>query len=488
MKSSALTAIFATGAAAQSGAWGQCGGLNYSGSTSCVAGYHCVFVNDWYSQCQPGDVSTPTSKTSSTAASTSSAATSSVAQIGPWGQCGGSGYSGSTVCVSGYKCVYSNDWFSQCVPGDATTATSTTLKTSTTSAIPSTSATSTDDEACEATSTDEATSVTSVTPTTSTTSSAPASTTSTTPSKGKFKWFGINQSCAEFGQGTYPGTWGTHFTFPSTSSIQTLLNDGYNSFRIAFSMERLAVGQVTAPLDAGYLKNLTDTVNYITSRGAWAIIEPHNFGRYNGNIITDTAAFGTFWSNIAKAFQSNSLVVFDTNNEYHDMDQTLVFNLNQAAITAIRAAGATSQYIFIEGNQWTGAWAWAATNQNLAGLTDPQNKLVYQMHQYLDSDSSGTHDTCVSTTIGVERVVSATNWLRANGKLGFLGEFAGGPNDNCKTAVTKLLDHLRDNSDVWTGALWWAGGPWWGDYMFSFEPPSGTGYTYYNSLLKQYLV
>jgi len=26
----------------------------------------------------------------------------------------------------------------------------------------------------------------------------------------------------------------------------------------------------------------------------------------------------------------------------------------------------------------------------------------------------------------------------------------------------------------------------WGNYIYSFEPPSGTGYTYYNSLLKTY--
>lgn len=40
------------------------------------------------------------------------------------------------------------------------------------------------------------------------------------------------------------------------------------------------------------------------------------------------------------------------------MDQTLVFNLNQACINGIRAAGATSQLILVEGNSWTGAWTW----------------------------------------------------------------------------------------------------------------------------------
>lgn len=82
------------------------------------------------------------------------------------------------------------------------------------------------------------------------------------------------------------------------------------------------------------------------------------------------------------------------------------------------------------------------------------------MHQYLDSDGSGTSATCVSANIGVQRIVGATQWLKANGKQGVLGEFAGGANSQCQTAIKGLLDHLVQNSDVWTGALWWAAGPW----------------------------
>lgn len=93
----------------------------------------------------------------------------------------------------------------------------------------------------------------------------------------------------------------------------------------------------------------------------------------------------------------------------------------------------------------------------------------------------------MNAQIGAQRVVGATAWLRANNKKGILGEFAGGPNDVCKQAVRGLLDHLKANSDVWQGALWWAGGPWWGDYMFSFEPPSGTGYVNYNNILREYI-
>ncbi|KAJ5683375.1 endo-beta-1-4-glucanase B [Penicillium macrosclerotiorum] len=301
-----------------------------------------------------------------------------------------------------------------------------------------------------------------------------------------FVWFGTSESCAEFGNQNIPGVLGTDYTWPDTSTIKTLYDGGMNIFRVPFMMERLVPGTLTSSPDATYLQSLKSTVEYITSIGAYAIVDPHNFGRYYGNIITSTSDFAAFWTTVATQFASNDKVIFDTNNEFNSEDQTLVLNLNQAAINAIRAAGATSQYIFVEGNSWSGAWTWTSVNTNLVSLTDPQNKIVYEMHQYLDSDGSGTSETCVSSTIGQERVQSATEWLQSNGKLGFLGEFAGGANSVCQSAVTGMLDYMEENSDVWLGASWWAAGPWWSTYIYSMEPPSGTAYTYYFDILSAY--
>ncbi|ROV95607.1 hypothetical protein VSDG_05279 [Cytospora chrysosperma] len=326
------------------------------------------------------------------------------------------------------------------------------------------------------------------TPTTATSPDTASSTSSVAAtSAAGFKWIGVDQSGAEFGTGKYPGTWGVDYIFPENSSLQTLMGQGFNIFRVPFMMERmLSTNSLTSPLATAYLANYTGTINYITSAGAYAVVDPHNFGRFYDSIITDTAGFQTFWENLAGVYKSNPKVIFDTNNEYHEEDQTLVLELNQAAIDGIRAAGATSQYIFVEGNSWSGAWTWETVNDNLSALTDPEDLIIYEMHQYLDSDGSGTSDTCVSSTIGEERVTSATSWLRTNGKLGIIGEFAGGSNSVCKSAITGMLDYMEKNSDVWLGALWWGGGPWWGDYIYSFEPPSGTAYTTYGGLLASY--
>ncbi|OQN95632.1 putative 1,4-beta-D-glucan cellobiohydrolase C [Cryoendolithus antarcticus] len=50
--------------------------------------------------------------------------------VAVWGQCGGKGWSGGTTCDSGSVCVAQNDYYSQCIPGTAST-TATTLKTTT---------------------------------------------------------------------------------------------------------------------------------------------------------------------------------------------------------------------------------------------------------------------------------------------------------------------------------------------------------------------
>lgn len=314
---------------------------------------------------------------------------------------------------------------------------------------------------------------------------------SSSASSGSLQFLGASESGAEFGTGTIPGAYGTDFIFPNTSAIQTLIDDvGMNMFRIPFLMERLAQSEMTATLDADYLANLTTVVKYITDAGKYAVLDPHNYARYNSEIISSTSDFQTFWTNVATEFADNSNVVFDCNNEPHDMTtDTQTAELMQACVTGIRAAGATTQYIFVEGTSYTGAWTWTTSgnSENMGNITDTvDNLLVYEMHQYLDSDGSGTSETCVSTTIGAERIEDATTWLRENKKIGIIGEFAGGSNSDCETAVTGMLDYMTENSDVWIGAMWWGAGPWWADYIYSMEPPSGTGYEAYKSILAKY--
>jgi len=293
----------------------------------------------------------------------------------------------------------------------------------------------------------------------------------------KFEYFGVNESGAEFGNGNIPGVLGTDYTWPVDSSFDYFLDHGFNTFRITFLMERLAppATGLAGAFDSTYLNGLKTAVTYVTNQGGFAVIDPHNFGRYNGNIITDTTGFEAFWKTLAGEFVDDTNAIFDTNNEYHDMDQSLVVELNQAAINGIRASGATKQLILVEGNSYTGAWTWLTSGNSatMLNLTDPNDNFAYEMHQYLDSDGSGTSETCVSSTIGAERLADATTWLEQNKVRGFLGEIGAGSNTDCIEAVYGALCSMQE-SGAWIGALWWAAGPWWGDYYQSIEPPSGT--------------
>lgn len=55
----------------------------------------------------------------------------------------------------------------------------------------------------------------------------------------------------------------------------------------------------------------------------------------------------------------------------------------------------------------------------------------------------------------------------------FLGEVGAGSNDRCIEALKRGFCDLQAAGGVWIGALWWAAGPWWGNYFMNAEPPSG---------------
>ncbi|EPS35293.1 hypothetical protein H072_11359 [Dactylellina haptotyla CBS 200.50] len=61
---------------AQAAAYGQCGGITWTGPTTCVSGWTCVYSNDYYSQClQSTGVTTTTTKTTTTKTTTTSSKT-----------------------------------------------------------------------------------------------------------------------------------------------------------------------------------------------------------------------------------------------------------------------------------------------------------------------------------------------------------------------------------------------------------------------------
>jgi endoglucanase len=148
------------------------------------------------------------------------------------------------------------------------------------------------------------------------------------------------------------------------------------------------------------------------------------------------------------------------------------------AIAAIRSTGATNP-IYVPGNAWTGAWSWEQSYYGtpnavaMLEITDPGDNLVFEVHQYLDANGSGSSEDCVSATIGSERLKVFTDWLETHGKRGFLGEIGVPRNATCYAALDDALDFVDSKPAVWVGWAYWAAGPWWGNYSYSIEPEGG---------------
>lgn len=249
---------------------------------------------------------------------------------------------------------------------------------------------------------------------------------------------GVAESGGEFGAygtpGTgIPGVFGTDYQFISEAGVDTHVDQNHlNLFRIAFLLERMcppATG-LGATFDETHFDHFKQAVDYVTvTKGAYAILDPHNYMRYNdpsqqpysGSIIGDssdadaatTAQFGEFWGELASRFKDNEKVIFGLMNEPHDMTTQLVLENNQAAIDAIRAAGA-DQLIIMPGNSWTGGHAWTEGSDPSSALLntfkDPANNTALDIHEYLDVDFSGTHAECVSDA--PTNLAALTAWLK----------------------------------------------------------------------------
>ncbi|CAE6510086.1 unnamed protein product [Rhizoctonia solani] len=84
---SLAVAFLASGVMAQQAEWAQCGGIGWTGATTCASGLTCTKVNDYYYQCLKASTSaTVTSATSATASATATGTTSAstpTSTVGP---------------------------------------------------------------------------------------------------------------------------------------------------------------------------------------------------------------------------------------------------------------------------------------------------------------------------------------------------------------------------------------------------------------------
>lgn len=317
----------------------------------------------------------------------------------------------------------------------------------------------------------------------------------TRPGPPPLEWRGVSLAGAEFGEKNLPGVYGNDYVYPTVASTAYFQAHGMNLVRLGFRWERLQP-QLGGEFDPTEAARLSRFVDGSTARGLHVLLNPHNYARWHGHLVgsreVPAAAFADFWRRLALRFKDNPRVLFGLVNEPHGLPAEAWADAAQAAVDAIRATGAQN-IISVPGTNWTGAWTWHAAyhgtpNADVMGrVRDPADRLLIEVHQYLDEDGSGTKHECVSATIGVERLERFTAWLRQHQRRALLAEIGGGDNFVCAAALRGALDHLHANRDVWAGWLWWAAGPWWHDYFLSIEPDIGDADKRLMRLLQPYL-
>ncbi|KAL8939154.1 MAG: hypothetical protein Q9216_003508, partial [Gyalolechia sp. 2 TL-2023] len=274
---------------------------------------------------------------------------------------------------------------------------------------------------------------------------------------------------------------------------------GLNAFRLPVGWQFL-VDEPGAPLNAGNMKKYDALVQACLATGSLCIIDIHNYARWDGLIIgqggpTDEQ-FANLWSQLATKYAKSPKVAMGIVNEPHEGNATrshgcrislndiLVPDITrwaktcQTVVDAIRKAGATEHYIMLPGNGYTSAATFVSSGSAAAlarvkdsdGSTD---KLIFEVHKYLDKDNSGTHTECVSSY--VDTFEDLTKFLTNNKRKAILAEVGGGPeHKSCLKNVCTLLSYLNDNSAVYMGYLGWGAGSFDETYELSLTPNEET--------------
>jgi len=265
-----------------------------------------------------------------------------------------------------------------------------------------------------------------------------------------------------------------------------------------------------------YLKPLLQT---LTHAKVHTIVDLHAYMRYSefgkqysgcgpdgpcpdGTLITDVNAYKSIWGQLVTLMQNDpgidqQYLMLDLMNEPVDVPDDKVFKI-QAALIKMLQEKKFNGYILVEGNSWTGLHSWSTyqwkgtdgqtysnatlftrDNFNSEGISD-LSKVLINVHQYLDSNYSGTHDNCQQdlwkpNTFNLNEFV---DYLSTNKLKAIVTEFGAGRDaGSCKAPLTEFMQYLKDHSASgqdygFVGWTIWSTGHGWGDYNLRVKPSS----------------
>ena len=291
---------------------------------------------------------------------------------------------------------------------------------------------------------------------------------------------GVNFGSGVFDPGTVPGVYNKGYTYADESYYKRHSELGFKLVRLGFLWERIQP-KLGTDLNAAELGRIKLSLDHAQKHGIKVILDMHNYYRYYGKVINSPevprAQFAETWRKIAVELSRHpALYGYGLMNEPYNTGNNMWPQTAQAAGQAIRKIDPTN-WIMIAGDRYSSAFHWQKYNTQLINdpwMRDPKNNLVYEAHQYLDFDYSGTYTKRAETfhpMLGVERVKPWVEWLKKNKLRGYIGEH-GIPDfsPSAVVATDNLLAYLNENC---IPSTYWAAGPRWGENIMSLDVRSG---------------
>lgn len=292
---------------------------------------------------------------------------------------------------------------------------------------------------------------------------------------------GVNMAGAEFNSKRLPGVLNKDYIYPTAQDLAYFASKGANTIRLPIRWER-AQRTLMGELDPTEMAAIAATVSTAAALDLCVILDAHNYATYYGKVLGSTdvpaAAFNDFWMRMAQRFPDPSQVAFGLMNEPKAVLISQWAPIAQGAVNALRDGG-SQHLLLVSGGRWAGIHEWSKVFSGTSNATafanfkDPLDRMAIEVHQYADSNFSGTGTTCLQPSRFPNMFSVIGDWARNNGHRLFLGETGVAANEACLQTLDTMLA-LSSAPDVWLGFTYWAAGRWWGTtYSYSIQPKAG---------------
>ena len=267
-----------------------------------------------------------------------------------------------------------------------------------------------------------------------------------------------------------------------------------------------AVPTALGAINASYMNIIKQIIGTAANSNVPVVLDMHDYGYVHGQDITTASGEADFldvhnkvidWLKANLTPQQFSLLVIGLMNEPHVQTDAAYRPVFQSAINELRKDGFSGKITY-PGTGYSGAHNLSVNSTFMSGVTDPANNLLAEVHQYFDSDYSGTHDVPISGSgLGQATLSGAEQWSARTGIPLILDETgdpqpvngngtipASFPAGAWQQSDQYFRQFMADavSSGRFYAIIAWGGGQYWGGYMFNDYIYNGsytpTGQTY----------